>query len=67
MSEVTGFIVGLIVAERAGIFKKYMGNGKKTENGTYDPGVKPKCQPGYYAYRNPQSGNWSCRSIPTGR
>jgi len=31
MSEVTGFIVGLIVAERAGIFKKYMGNGKKID------------------------------------
>jgi len=65
MGDVSGFIVALIVAERAGIFKKYMGNGK-TDNG-YDPGTKPKCNPGYYAYRNPQSGQWSCRVIAGGR
>jgi len=66
MSEISGFIVALIVAEKIGVFDKFMGNGKKTDNG-YDPGTKPKCNPGYYAYRNPQSGQWSCRSIPTGR
>jgi len=64
--DLTGFVVAALVASSVGFLGK-IGNGKKTDNGTYDPGVKPKCQPGYYAYRNPQSGNWSCRSIPTGR
>jgi len=65
MGDVSGFIVALIIAEKAGIFKKYMGNGK---NGTvYDTGFKPKCSPGYYAYRNPQTGNWSCQIISGGR
>jgi len=67
MSEVTGFIVALIVAERAGIFKKYMGNGKKIDNGTYDPGVKPECPPGYWARRDPKTGNWACELISGGR
>jgi len=69
MSEVTGFIVALIAAEKVGVFDFMK---KKTDNGVlpYDPGTgktKPTCGLGYYAYRNPQTRQWSCRYIPTGR
>jgi len=67
MSEVTGFIVALIAAEKIGVFDFMK---KKTDNGVvpYDPGTgttKPNCRPGYYAYK--KQGQWSCRYIPSGR
>jgi len=30
-------------------------------------GFKPKCSSGYYAYRDPATGDWSCQRTPTGR
>ena len=66
MSDVSGFIVALIAAQKVGILNKFMK--KETNNGTvYEPGVKPKCGPGYYAKFNTTTDRWSCESIPSGR
>jgi len=64
MSEVTGFIVALIVAERAGIFKKYMKIEKKPGTVyTYDkPGTpkRPDCGPGKSSRWNQHLNRWDC-------
>jgi len=59
MSEVTGFIVALLVAEKAGIFKKYMKMEKKP--GT-EPGIpaRPDCGPGRISRWNQQLKRWDC-------
>jgi len=36
-------------------------------NGIDPTEIKPKCSPGYYAYKNPTTGFWSCLVIPKGR
>jgi len=61
MSEISGFIVALIVAEKVGVFKKYMKMEKRDITPpTSEAGRRPICGPGEKAvhYENPDY--WLC-------
>jgi len=61
MSDVTGFIVALLAAEKVGIVKKWGGMKKKTSTGTvytYDPGVDTTINIGSQTF----SGKLECRT-----
>ena len=61
MSDVTGFIVALVAAEKVGIFEKWGKMEKKKTGGTvytYDPGVDTTITIGSQSF----SGKLECRT-----
>jgi len=69
MSEISGFIVALIVAEKVGVFDKFMGMEKKKigTTYTYDPGVDTTITMGSRTFKNKgECKAWfHSRSLPT--
>jgi len=64
MGDVSGFIVALIVAEKVGVFDKYMKIEKKpgTVYTMDKPGIpaRPNCGPGKLSRWNQQLKRWDC-------
>jgi len=63
MGDVSGFIVALIVAEKVGVFDKFMKGEKKTYTFAEDtPGIpaRPYCGPGKTARWNTALKRWDC-------
>jgi len=64
MSEVTGFIVALIAAEKVGVFEKYMKMKKRDITPpTSKAGIRPICGPGKKAVHFENPDHWLC--VPT--